>query len=397
MKKIQSNFCCNKYMHRLRFKYIYCILFVIFAVILPLRIFFNYNYKYFKRLSRRITAVSRDIVTHVKIIDSFHNKEGYDFNSRTNCLTNDAIYRVTSKLDKIHKFTKYLLVSEYENLDPCIYLPSLTSAPTIHKKNVNNLKTFRDAIDIHSKNILTIVMTGSHDDHNLAANARNTWGKDRENIIFISDDHEKSIGIETFPNLKGKTSKADAQHRQFTAMKAVYSNKKKYTNKKWYFLVDDDTFVNYNQLVDFVAHLNYKIPVIFGFVWTEKEWQTELPFPSGGAGILLSKAAFDKVVPELYDGKCPFKGVNDVTIGTCANALSILLVHTNKLSPNNQPYAGFSKSLKGHMYHVPNLLLDKITIHYATNYKLINDILTYSNKREKIENEINKVKLEMSK
>jgi hypothetical protein len=152
-----------------------------------------------------------------------------------------------------------------------------------------------------------------------------TWGSTVSKIVYMGD--EAKNGMTTLPPLQGRSSRKDAQHRTLLGMKWMYQQDH-FNSSKWFAFMDDDTFVNVKVLSHILQTLDSSVPFILGHVWDCcVARNSELPFTSGGAGIIISKSAFDIIVPHLYTETCPFVTANDVTLGLCAKRLGVLQIH----------------------------------------------------------------------
>ena len=92
--------------------------------------------------------------------------------------------------------------------------------------------------------------------------------------------------------------------------------------------MDDDTYVNVHELPGFLVGWDPRLPLLFGHIWYGPEQRNtdEGAWPSGGAGIILSRRAAELLAANLYTKLCPFLGLNDVTLGHCATRLGIPMV-----------------------------------------------------------------------
>jgi hypothetical protein len=82
-----------------------------------------------------------------------------------------------------------------------------------------------------------------------------------------------------------------------------------------------------------------------GYIFDGASWASHSTFawPSGGAGIALTFPAAAAIASRLYSSSCPFRDYNDVTIGGCADALRIPLVHHPGFEPEPHSYGVFKK------------------------------------------------------
>lgn len=71
-----------------------------------------------------------------------------------------------------------------------------------------------------------------------------------------------------------------------------------YKDKKWFFLADDETWVNVPAVVHLASQYDPDCPVAFGYVWNNP-WPNQLDFISGAAGTLISQAALRALAWQL--------------------------------------------------------------------------------------------------
>jgi hypothetical protein len=184
---------------------------------------------------------------------------------------------------------------------------------------------------LSSNDVTFLVMSSSL---NLARlqGVQRSWGSTASKIVYMGD--EAKHGMTTLPPLLGRGSRRDAQHRTLLGMKWI-RQQERLNSSKWFALMDDDTFVNVKVLSHILQTLDSSVPFMLGHVWDCcVARDSELPFTSGGAGIIVSKAAFDIIVPHLYTETCPFVTANDVTIGLCAKRLGVLQIHDSRFRIN---------------------------------------------------------------
>jgi len=212
----------------------------------------------------------------------------------------------------------YLHVFEYNRLHPCCLI----------KRGESD--TIPEAVT--TDDIVFIIMA-SVATQTKARGVVNSWGKGLENLLLISDVADPQLGAISLdeasaPAGEARASMQDKQHRQIWAMKYILSSEqyKHLQSKKWYFMADDDTWVNIPALLDLTRQYDYRCPVTFGYVWSHV-WMEEFDYISGGAGLLLSSSAFTTLTPAFYTDVCPFAHYNDITFGRCAWALQVQIVH----------------------------------------------------------------------
>jgi hypothetical protein len=218
----------------------------------------------------------------------------------------------------------YLHQFEYDRLHPCCVLRNTRLQNTI--------------APLDASDIVFIVLTSAKTQSKAKA-VLDTWGKGLENLLLISDEANPELHTISYDQVAGSSSgvgassKADTvgeeQHTQIWAMKLIYENDQymHLRNKRWYFLADDDSWVNIPALLQLASQYDFRCPVMMGYVWS-KVWIEDLDYLSGGAGMLLSQEAFNQLSPAFYTEECPFShNYNEITFGRCAWARKIQLVH----------------------------------------------------------------------
>lgn len=134
----------------------------------------------------------------------------------------------------------------------------------------------------------------------------------------------------TLPEIEGKTSYADAQHRQLRGMQWLLRRGLPST-VRWYILIDDDTWVQLPVLLRLLSSLEThfeptKEKIILGNRWHSGVF-------NGGAGIVLSSAGFSAISGALYTAQCPFDKANDDTVTLCIKNLGgFRTLHSNLFS-----------------------------------------------------------------
>ncbi|CAK9117583.1 unnamed protein product [Durusdinium trenchii] len=118
----------------------------------------------------------------------------------------------------------------------------------------------------------------------------------------------------------------DAQSRQLEFMQK-HPNVKSlgFPVPNWVVLADDDTFIHVDALLDFIAGHDPEVPALFGYILSDAH-VLGYDYPCGGAGMLLSFAAYDVLAPRLL-ADCPLLAFNDLTLGFCAHSQSVPVVH----------------------------------------------------------------------
>lgn len=207
--------------------------------------------------------------------------------------------------------------------------------------------------------ILFLVM-GSSRNLNRSISVRSTWARKLNHVLIYGDVHEASVDMITLPELEGKSSYLDAQHRQLKGLIHALSLPE-YGNLSWVFLVDDDTWINTRELSNFLYGWNPGVPILFGYILKNAWWNFKRTWPSGGAGMLLSRAAAELLASSLYTSKCPFDQLNDLTIGRCAWTLGIALTHSPLFNPSSEHFIRGPRSFCDDKY-----LKSDLTSHFVS-------------------------------
>ena len=152
-----------------------------------------------------------------------------------------------------------------------------------------------------------------------------SWLRDAPHVWAFSDEYD-GLFVHTLPSIYGKSTWGDAQHRQLKGMQWLYSNQKERMHGiEWVFLIDDDTWVNMPVFSRILPLLDSNTSLICGYVFENGMF-------NGGAGMLLSRRAFDTITPRLYTETCPFAGTNDDTVTTCARKSNVTMMHSGMFS-----------------------------------------------------------------
>jgi hypothetical protein len=174
------------------------------------------------------------------------------------------------------------------------------------------------------ENVAWIVMTSSVTKE-LHLSQLRTWLGDMQHVWAFSDEYD-GLFVHTLPSIYGKSTYQDAQHRQLRGMQWLYRNRAgRLRGVEWLFLIDDDTWVNMPVFSRLLPLLDPNSSVIYGY-------NNENGMYNGGAGMLLSRRAFDIITPHLYSDACPFALVNDDTVTACARRFNVTIMHSGLFS-----------------------------------------------------------------
>jgi hypothetical protein len=178
---------------------------------------------------------------------------------------------------------------------------------------------------------------------------RRTWASllPRARVWAVGDARDAGAGLETLPELAGRASYEDAQHRSLRGLQHAV-RAQLLGGARWVVLLDDDTYANALELPGFLVGWDARVPLLFGHIWYGPEWRRgdEGAWPSGGAGVILSRRAAELLADALYGERCPFLGFNDMTLGACATRLGIPMVHVPGLDPHGNALSPMTAAVK---------------------------------------------------
>jgi hypothetical protein len=180
-------------------------------------------------------------------------------------------------------------------------------------------------------NICYMVMTSSKTKERTTM-VQNTWATLVRTLWMISDEADGFLGTITFPELEGGDSYEDAQHRLLVGLQRI-ANSSEASHCQWFWVGDDDSYVNPIEVAALTEGFSYSWPVMLAFLWFDQGFTDKVVTPSGGGGMLYSRAGALAVATALYTPTCPFKKATDVTLGACNAAVGVLSVHTQAFDP----------------------------------------------------------------
>jgi len=272
-------------------------------------------------------------------------------------------------------FKRYLHQFEFERHHPCCLA-----------RLVNGKRKPIDTSDI------VFVVTTSSQTQAKALGVLNSWGKGLEHLLLISDKTDATLGsIEPGSGEAGggTSEKIDTNpaHRQIWALKHLFAdplpgskNALDYKSKPWFFLTDDDTWVNVPALLEVAARYDPLCPVTFGYVWSNTGWthdrnEEPLDYVSSSAGLLVSQRAFLKLAPALGMASCPYMPYADITFGRCSWTSKVQIVHHRGFyfdPPDRSPD-------RHAMVWLPPVA-EAVTYHYVLPHEM-ETMTTYANSR----------------
>ncbi|CAF0985930.1 unnamed protein product [Brachionus calyciflorus] len=195
-------------------------------------------------------------------------------------------------------------------------ITSSSSSATSSPQTQNNLPTVFCLIKTHPANIKI----------NKTLNIYRVWGHKCDNYRFITLLPEElrpqnpTDTVEVFDNFymiqpKGlvRENHDDLSLKLYYSMIYVYE---KFPFYDWYYLVDDDAYVNVRNLKEFLKDKPSNESITYGYNF---KVIVEGGYHSGGPGYALSNAAFVTVSKALKENinNCPNSGIDDVDVSAC--------------------------------------------------------------------------------
>ena len=139
-------------------------------------------------------------------------------------------------------------------------------------------------VEVTDADVVFVVMAALQK-RDRVATQRASWMQWARHVVIIAEGFDDELGIITLPNTMGKTGFAHAQLRQLHGMKWLSENRPDLMGKKWYFLVDDDIWVNVPTLVSYLSPFSSDLPLSFSHIYRFNG----MALYNGGAGFLYRK------------------------------------------------------------------------------------------------------------
>lgn len=185
-----------------------------------------------------------------------------------------------------------------------------------------------------------------------------TWLSDVDNYIFASDkDEAKNL------KLSERTDYQSAEQKQINSIFYLYGLKQEY---KYYLFVDDDTFVNIDNLLLFLNSNNLKTGGRMLSAETDagngifRHFPT-LQYYSGGAGFFLDRELLEKIFHGMsYYQETPW---GDVSLGLIMQKIGIKVNHLPEFFHSYSPQT---------LNHNDEKIKKSITYHYVEGQQMEN-------------------------
>lgn len=195
------------------------------------------------------------------------------------------------------------------------------------------------------RDVLFVVLASSKTLDRVRA-MRETWARLLTvgvNLLIIGDADipDAEIAMTTLPELAGRGERGHAGHRTLRAL-IFASQDARYSHFAWFFAIDDDTFVNLAALPSLLAGWDVRVPMLLSFIWHSPHFGPGRTWPSGGAGMLMTRSAVRLFADNLYTDRCAFLGENDLTLGACAWRVGVALVQSPLFDPEADSLAASS-------------------------------------------------------
>ncbi|RNA10231.1 glyco -N-acetylgalactosamine 3-beta-galactosyltransferase 1-like isoform X3, partial [Brachionus plicatilis] len=197
------------------------------------------------------------------------------------------------------------------------------------QENTFNLKSELNKIDSNKTSPTVFCLIKTHPKNikiNKTLNIYRVWAHKCDNYRFVTllPEHLRpknvSETIEVFENFymiqpKGliRETHSNLTLKIYYSMIYIYKNLPSYD---WYYIVDDDAYVNLANLKEFLKDKPSNISITYGYNFRVI---VKGGYHSGGPGYVLSNAAFSTITKAMIEkvSNCPNRGIDDVDINAC--------------------------------------------------------------------------------
>ncbi|CEF62671.1 Glycoprotein-N-acetylgalactosamine 3-beta-galactosyltransferase 1 [Strongyloides ratti] len=216
--------------------------------------------------------------------------------------------------------------------------------PTYKKEEIFNNDVINETPDFHSFSnyfasnitIFCLIHTSPKYKYSRALPQKNTWLKRCTKYIFVSIENDPEL-----PSIKGNDYDGHeySNIRMRFGLQYIYD---KYGDKfDWIFKADDDNYAIMENLRMFLMNKNPENDYYFGFPLVEPNHNSGVVAYQQGAGFVLSKSSFRKLVtiafknPELCSNQPD--APDDVEFGRCLKNIGIPLSESRDIN-DKQPF-----------------------------------------------------------
>ncbi|XP_026327583.1 glycoprotein-N-acetylgalactosamine 3-beta-galactosyltransferase 1-like [Hyposmocoma kahamanoa] len=173
--------------------------------------------------------------------------------------------------------------------------------------------------------ILCWVITHPPNHDKLPVAIKDTWGRKCTKLVFLSTEHDESIPTVKLPVREGRDY---LWGKMKAAIHYIYKNHRQ--DADWFLRTDDDTYVIMENLRYLLSNYDHRKPLYLGCRFRS---HTPQGYMSGGAGMVLSRDALDRVVKRgLRATNLCDEGDegddDDAKIGICLHRVGVKAVDT---------------------------------------------------------------------
>ena len=147
----------------------------------------------------------------------------------------------------------------------------------------------------------SIIIMGSAAKRDRLVTLRSGWGARvaaaGARSFVVSDVVDAELGTIVLSGA-GDPSYAGAQNRSLEGLRYAVRES---PESRWYWMVDDDTYFNADEVLAIVRYIQWRIPIVMGHIFRGmlRFRNVAGSWPSGGAGMLLTRDAAHKLAGKL--------------------------------------------------------------------------------------------------
>lgn len=175
---------------------------------------------------------------------------------------------------------------------------------------------------------------------------------------FQNSDYFLISGFDNFDEVKTvKLSNTDDYHSCIDKTLRIFDLHKE-SNYDWYFIGDDDTFVNFNNLENLISALSLDKLEVFGYIDWAPTKRGNILHAHGGSGVLMNKKTFMSLSKFIIENNF---SIQHDTFSDVSLALNILIY--NEQNSDNIQFVKIDEMLSPHINFNSVDLSKIITIH----------------------------------